>query len=88
MLEKYQQNLIKIGEIYLRIKVRPGASQTAVKEVLVDETIKIDVAAPAQNNRANNALRQFLAKEFGVDREQIKMLSGAGDRLKLIKIIK
>jgi hypothetical protein len=88
MLEKYQKNLIKTGETYLRVKARPGASQTAVKEVLVDETIKIDVAAPAVNNRANIALLQFLAKEFGVAKNKVRMLSGAGDRLKLIKIIK
>ena len=88
MLEKFQENLIKIREIYLRVKVRPGANHTVVREVLTDETIKIDVAAPAQNGRANTALLQFLAKEFGVAKNQVRMLSGAGDRLKLIKVIK
>jgi hypothetical protein len=88
MLEKYQKTLEKMGEIYLRIKVRPGAGDNAVKDILADETVKVDIAAPAENNRANQALIKFFSREFSVPPANINILSGAGDRLKLLKIVK
>ncbi len=88
MLEKYQQTLTDKGEVYLRIKARPGAPKTEFKAVMDDETIKIDVAAAPENGRANEELISFLAKELGVGKKDVKVLSGAADRLKLIKIIK
>jgi len=88
MLEKYQKTLEKSGEIYLRVRVRPGAGENAVKDILADETVKVDIAAPAENNRANLALIKFFSREFLTPPENIKILSGAGERLKLLKIIK
>ncbi|MDD4901074.1 MAG: DUF167 domain-containing protein [Patescibacteria group bacterium] len=79
------------GEIYLRVKARPGAAINAVKRILADqdgEILKIDVAAPAVKGRANQELARFLAEEFGVGRNNVKIISGAGDRLKLVKIAK
>lgn len=88
MFEKYQQILQDKGELYLRIKVRPGAPQTEFKAIMADEKIKLDIAAAPENGRANEELIGFLAKEFGLSRKNIKIISGAGERLKLIKIIK
>ncbi|MFA4942755.1 MAG: DUF167 domain-containing protein [Patescibacteria group bacterium] len=87
MLEKYRQILADKGELYLRLKVRPGAPKNELKALLTDETIKINIAAVAENGRANTALIDFLAKEFGVQKSSIRIISGAGDHLKLIKII-
>jgi len=87
LLKRFEQD----GEIYLRVKARPGAGATAVKQVLADsdgEIIKIDVAAPAVKGKANQALILFLAEEFSADKNKIKIISGAGDRLKLVKITK
>jgi len=88
MLEKYRQILTAKGEVYLRIKARPGAPKTEFKAIMDDETIKMDVAAPAESGRANEALIAWLAKELGVNKTDIKVISGAGERLKLVKIIK
>lgn len=88
MLKKYQQILTDKGEVYIRIKVRPGASKTGFKAIMDDETIKIDVAAVPENGRANEELIGFLAQELGVDKNNVKILSGAADHLKLVKIIK
>jgi len=79
------------GEIYLRVKVWPGAGFTAAKQVLADsdgEIIKIDIAAPAAKGKANLELIKFLAREFAIARNNVKIISGAGDRLKLVKIVK
>jgi len=86
MLEKYRQILSDQGELYLRVKVRPRSPRSEVKAIMSDETVKIDVAAAPENGRANGELLGFLAREFGVGLEAVKILSGAGDRLKLIKI--
>ncbi|MEI6596659.1 MAG: DUF167 domain-containing protein [bacterium] len=78
----YQEN----GEVYLRVKVRPGAAKTCVKEVMADETVKIDIAAPAVKGKANQELIKFLAKQLETVVGNIKIISGAGERIKLIKI--
>ena len=91
MLKQFLEKFNQAGEIYLRIKVRPGAKATAAKQILKHsdgDIIKIDIAAPAVNGRANLELVKFLAQEFSVRRENIKIISGAGDRLKLAKIVK
>ncbi len=76
------------GEVYLRIKVRPNAAKTCLKEIMADETVKIDLAAAPVKGKANLELIKFLAKEFNADKSQVKIISGAGERVKLVKIIK
>jgi len=91
MLSQSLKTFNQDGEIYLRVKARPGAKISMLKQVLVDgdgQIIKIDVAAPAVKGRANQELIKFLAQEFAVAKGNIKIISGAGDRLKLVKIIK
>jgi len=91
MLSQFLKTFDHDGEIYLRVKARPGASATQVKKILEDqdgEIIKIDVAAPAVKGKANLELVNFLAGEFLVSKKNIKIISGACDRLKLVKIIK
>ncbi len=87
MLEKFKNKFKKKGEVYLRIKVRPGSAETAIKEILDDETIKIDVAAPAEKGKANAELMKFLVKKFGINKDSVKIISGAGERVKLVKIV-
>ena len=72
----------------MRLKVLPGASKTKIREIMEDETIKIDVAAVPEKGKANKELIKYLAKEFGVNKENIKILSGISRRIKLIKIVK
>jgi len=88
MLEKFKQQLAEKKEVYLRVKVSPGAPLTCLKQIMADETLKIAVAAPAQKGKANAELIKFLRVEFDVDKDNIKILVGAGDPLKLVKIIK
>lgn len=87
MLSKYKQLLKEKGELYLRVKARPGAAENAVREITDDETVKIDVAAPPAKGKANKELVEFLAKNFAVSKNNVKIISGAASRIKLIKII-
>ncbi len=85
-LEEQRNILYSKGELYWRVKARPNAEQTAIKEVMADKTVKIDIAAPAQKNRANQELMKFLAKEFAVSKNNVKIISGQTQKVKLIKI--
>ncbi|NTW22664.1 DUF167 domain-containing protein [Candidatus Falkowbacteria bacterium] len=79
------------GEVYLRLKVRPGAQATEAKGILAGEegdTIKVDVAAAPEQGKANLELVRYLADWFSVAKDQVKIVSGAGDKVKLVKIIK
>ena len=86
MLGKFKEALSQKGEIYLRLKILPGADKSEVREVLEDKTIKISIAALAEKGKANQELVKFLAKEFGAPKTGVKIISGAGERLKLVKI--
>lgn len=88
MLNKFKKQLAEKKEIYLRIKVRPCSSKNEVKEVLDDETIKINVAAPALKDKANLELIKFLAKEFDISKNNVRISSGAKERIKLIYVKK
>lgn len=70
----------------LTVKVRPNASRTKQKGKLADGTIKIDIAAPAEDGKANEELIRFLAKEFDVSRSDIKIVSGQTAKVKTITI--
>jgi uncharacterized protein (TIGR00251 family) len=82
-------------ENYLRVKVLPGASNNEIKEIRKDniegddvETVCISIKAPADKNKANFELVKFLAKELLINKDDIKIISGATSRIKLLKISK
>lgn len=72
----------------LKVKVRPNAAVSQVKDIMADKTVKVDIAAPAVKGEANRELIKFLAGEFSVSRDRIIIASGAGEKSKLIKINK
>lgn len=86
MLALFIEKLANNKEVYLRIKVLPGAGKSAFLDTMADGTIKIAVAAAPEKGKANQELIKFLATEMGVRRYQIEILSGAGDRTKLVKV--
>ena len=86
MLKQYIEKLTNNKEVYLRIKVLPGAGQTAFMESMADGTLKIAVAAAPEKGKANQELIKFLATELGVRKYQIKVISGIAERTKLIKV--
>lgn len=89
MLEKFAVQLKAKGEVYLRVKARPGAPATALRGIMESEegeTLKIDVAAPPERGKANQELVKFLAKEFGVGKGKIRIISGHVEKIKLVKI--
>ena len=85
-MEKWLKKFNDKGEIYLRLKIKPGMGKSEIKGELEDETIKINIAAPPEKGKANNELIRFLAGVFDVAKNSVKIISGKTDSVKLIKI--
>jgi uncharacterized protein (TIGR00251 family) len=71
--------------LILELHVQPGASRTefAGKH---GERIKVRLAAPAHEGKANEALIEFLAGYYGVPRRNVRIASGLKSRRKRVVI--
>ena len=82
MSEWYRHN----GEtLTLTLHVQPGAKRTEVAG-LHGEAIKIRLAAPPVEGRANEALLRFIAESFGVPLRQVALKQGGQSRHKVVAI--
>jgi len=71
----------------LAVRVVPRARETAVAGLLSDGTLRIHVAAPAVDDRANQALIEYLAKVLEVPKAGIEIVAGRSGRAKLVSIL-
>jgi uncharacterized protein (TIGR00251 family) len=53
---------------------------------LADGTLKVKIAAPPENCKANEELRRFLAAYYGIPRKDVIIVSGQTSALKLVRI--
>src|SRR5215471_9953683 len=73
------------GAVTFFIRVQPRASRTA----LAGEhggAIRLSVAAPPVNGKANEECRRFLAELLRVPRGAVEILKGASSRTKIIRV--
>lgn len=69
----------------LEVHVQPGAKRSEFAGQH-GERIKIRLAAPAIENRANEALVEFLAEHYGVPKRNVRIAAGLKSRDKRIVI--
>ncbi len=69
----------------LAVHVQPGARRSAVAG-LHGERLKIRIAAPALDGRANDALVAFVAASLGVAKRSVRVASGERSRDKVVAI--
>ena len=74
------------GGAYLKIRVAPGAKSTTVKGLYGEGAIKLSVAAPPVDGKANTEVERYLATLLGVKRSQIGVVKGASSRDKLVLV--
>ncbi|NUU18214.1 DUF167 domain-containing protein [Cellulomonas humilata] len=67
------------------IRVRPGASRTKVGGTRADRLV-VAVSARAVDGAATQAALDALAKAFGVRPRQVRLVSGATSRDKLVEV--
>ena len=73
------------GALVLVLHVQPGARRTEVAG-LHGNALRIRLAAPPVEGRANDALLRFMAEAFGVALRDVELLRGAGSRFKQLRI--
>ena len=73
------------GVLILTLHVQPGAKRSEVCG-LHGEALKLRLAAPPIEGRANQALVKYLAELFGVPRQQVELLQGEQSRHKVVAI--
>ena len=70
--------------VYVKLRVSPGAKSTAGKGLYGDEALKLSVAAPPTDGKANAAVERYLATVIGVKRSRVTVVKGVSSRDKLV----
>jgi uncharacterized protein len=86
VIEALRQRLRDEGRIDLIIRVRPHAARSQLMDILEDGSLKVAVAAPTEDGRANTALVKLLAELFDIPVSSVSILSGANARIKLVRL--
>jgi uncharacterized protein len=71
--------------VTLAVWVTPGARRSEVAGV-ADGRLRIRLAAPAREGRANEELVRFVAALFGVGRKDVALNAGSTGRRKLLVV--
>ena len=71
--------------VTLRLHIQPGAKKTEVVG-LHGEALKIRLAAPPVDGKANAGLIAFLADQLGVPKSAVSLLSGESSRAKRVHV--
>ncbi|MDX9736690.1 MAG: DUF167 domain-containing protein [Azonexus sp.] len=77
--------LTAAGGATLSLHVQPGAKKSECAG-LHGEALKIRLAAPPVDGKANEALLRFLAQRLAIPRQQISLKSGQASRQKVVEI--
>jgi uncharacterized protein (TIGR00251 family) len=69
----------------IAVKVHPRAKRSRLAGRF-GEAWKLDLAAPPVDGKANEECVRFFAEQFGVPRSQVRIVTGATARLKVVEI--
>ena len=83
----FMNDFIKINNdaILIFIKAVPGSSVNEFAGIR-DKRLCVRIAAAPQDNKANNCLRDFLAKTLRCPKRDILLISGEKSRLKTVSV--
>jgi len=73
------------GSAMLALHIQPGAKRTEIAG-LHGEALKIRLAAPPVDGKANEALLAFIATTLGVAKRSVSLESGASSRQKRVRV--
>ena len=71
--------------VVLRLHIQPGAKKTEIAG-LHGEALKIRLAAPPVDGKANAALIDFVAERLGLAKSAVSLKSGQTSRRKVLEI--
>lgn len=73
-------------DVLLWIKAVPGASRDQISGVLGDR-LKIRIAAPPEDGKANEAICRLLAEQLGIKVKQVSIETGHSNAEKTVRIV-
>ena len=74
------------GRVRFDIKVVAGSSRTAIAGTM-DGMLKVKISAPPEKGKANRCLIEFLAKELGVKKKAVEIITGKTSPHKQVEIV-
>jgi hypothetical protein len=74
------------GGVVFLTKIVPGSSRTCVCG-LFDGMLKIKISAQPEKGKANQRLLEFLAKQLGVKKNTISIISGQTNPIKQVQAL-
>ncbi len=73
------------GGLYLRLRVKPGASRSRIVS-LDSDCLTLQIDAPPHDGEANAAVVDYMRQVFGLRRSDVQLVSGHKSRDKVISI--
>ncbi len=70
----------------LNLRVSPGAKHTSIAGTYGDRAIRLKVAAPPADGKANAEVERFLASLLGIPRSEVTVTRGASSRDKVVVV--
>jgi len=74
------------GRITLTLHIQPGAKKTEFAG-LHGDALKIRLAAPPVDGKANEALVKFIAETLGLAKSSVSLKSGQTSRRKVLEVL-
>lgn len=74
------------GDWRVQVWVQPGAKRNELAG-LHQNCLKIRLSAPAVDNKANQALVEFVAELLGLKRSQVSLTAGQTSRKKTLRVL-
>ncbi len=74
------------GGVVFPAKIVPGSSRTCISGLL-GGMLKVKIAAPPEKGKANQSLIEFLAKELGVKKNAVSIISGQTNPVKQVQVL-
>lgn len=71
--------------VTLKIKVEPRSSRAGIAGPYGD-ALKVKLTSPPVEGRANRELIEILAKEFGIPKKDVEIISGQGSKNKVVRL--
>ncbi len=73
--------------VALTIRVTPRARKNSLAGILEDGTLRVRVAAPPVEGKANAALIEYLAEILGVRKSRIEVVAGTRGLDKIVSVV-
>jgi len=70
----------------LKVRVKPSSKVECVRETSPGQ-LDIRVGAPPEKGKANERVKELIAKHFGVSKSRVKILKGETSRDKIVEVI-